>query len=202
MMPVRIGVRLSSGIEERALTIRGFTVEPGNSNVVYLAGEISSWEWNNDIALPGLGLDRPKALFIKPLMAEKLAANLVWVTTWPRYIWIHPEDHNLIYVSTGIFDREAANSDPNTLEPGGVGILRSQDGGTTWQVLDESNGFLPNELYFGSLFMHPQNPAILLAAAGNDTYFDGAGRSGGRLSYGGRRRPLGAGVGAGKCKCC
>ncbi len=36
---------MNKGIQERAPTIRGFTVEPGNSNVVYLMGEVSSWEW-------------------------------------------------------------------------------------------------------------------------------------------------------------
>jgi photosystem II stability/assembly factor-like uncharacterized protein len=166
---------LSSGIEERALTIRGFTVEPGNSNVVYLAGEISSWEWNNDIALPGLGLDMTKGAVYKTVDGGNNWQCIWYGDNLARYIWIHPQNHNLIYVSTGIFDREAANSNPNMLEPGGVGILRSQDGGTTWEVLDESNGFLPNELYFGSLFMHPQNPAILLAAAGNDPYLTALG---------------------------
>ena len=50
---------MSKGISERALTIRGFAVQPGNSDVVYLGGEISSWEWN-DVPLPGLGLDMVK----------------------------------------------------------------------------------------------------------------------------------------------
>jgi photosystem II stability/assembly factor-like uncharacterized protein len=51
-----------------------------------------------------------------------------------------------------------------------VGILRSHDGGQTWEVLGLANGFAPDELYFGSLYMHPENPEVLLAAAGNDPY--------------------------------
>lgn len=161
---------LGSGIQERALTIRGLTVEPGNSNVVYLAGEISSWEWNNTIALPGLGLDMTKGAVYKTTDGGQNWHRIWYGDNLARYIWISPEDHNLIYVSTGIFDREAANSDPVKLDPGGVGILRSRDGGESWEVLGPSNGIRADELYFGSLFMHPENPNILLAAAGNDPY--------------------------------
>lgn len=160
---------MSNGILERALTIRGFAVQPGNSDVVYLGGEISSWEWNGE-PLPGLGLD-----MVKGVVYKTINGGLDWERIWygdnlARYIWIHPEDTNLIYVSTGIFDREAANSNPETLEPGGVGILRSRDGGQTWEVLGQDNGIRPDELYYGSLSMHPQNPAILIGAAGNDPY--------------------------------
>jgi photosystem II stability/assembly factor-like uncharacterized protein len=159
----------SNGITETQLSIRGFTVEPGNSNIVYLAAEISSWEWNGT-PLPGLGLD-----MVKGAVYKTTDGGLNWTKKWEgdnlaRYVWIHPQNHNLLYVSTGIFDREAANSDSTNKIPGGVGILRSDNGGLTWQVLDEANGFDPLELYFGSLYMHPTNPNILLASAGNDPY--------------------------------
>ena len=45
-------------------------------------------------------------------------------------------------------------------------MLKSTDGGETWQVLDEAVGL--DGLYVGSLFMHPENPDILLAGAGHD----------------------------------
>lgn len=165
-----------NGIMEKFLSTRGFTVEPGNSNVVYFAAEISSWEWNGQ-ALPGLGLDMTRGVVYKTTDGGQ-----TWKRIWSgenlaRYIWIHPLDHNLLYVSTGIFDREAANSNPSTLEPGGLGVLRSHDGGVTWEELGEANGFDPNDLYIGSLFMHPQDPNILLAGAGNDPYSGKAGVS-------------------------
>jgi len=168
-------VQMNNGIQERAPTIRGFAVEPGNSDVVYLAGEVSSWEWNGT-PLPGLGLD-----MVKGIVYKTTDGGQHWERIWhgdnlARYVWIHPDDHNLIYVSTGIFDREAANSDPVALKPGGVGILRSRDGGQTWEVLGVENGFRADELYFGSLYMHPTNPDILLAAAGNDPYMHALGR--------------------------
>ena len=99
-----------------------------------------------------------------------------WEAVWrgdnlARYVWIDPRDTDVIYVSTGIFDREAANSDPETGTPGGVGILKSTDGGQTW---DGANDGLGN-LYVGTLFMHPEDPDILLAGTGNVQYFDRAG---------------------------
>jgi len=160
---------MSNGIQERALTIRGFTVEPGNSDVIYLGGEISSWEWNDE-PLPGLGLDMVKGVVYKTVDGGQNWTRIWYGDNLTRYIWIHPEDHNLLYVSTGIFDREAANSNPDTIDPGGVGILRSRDGGATWEVLGVENGIRADELYFGSLFMHPHNSDILIGAAGNDPY--------------------------------
>ena len=80
---------------------------------------------------------------------------------------MNPENPDILYVSTGIFDAGAVGEgDPETNpEPfGGLGILKSIDGGKTWQVLGEENGL--KFRYLGSLFMHPDNPDILLAAAG------------------------------------
>ena len=37
--------RVNGIVEGEGLTLRGITVEPGNSDVVYIAGEISSWKW-------------------------------------------------------------------------------------------------------------------------------------------------------------
>ncbi len=50
-------------------------------------------------------------------------------------------------------------------------MINSSDGGMTWQ---EANNGLDN-LYVGSLFMHPENPDILLAGAGNNQYFYNSG---------------------------
>ncbi|MBT3338159.1 MAG: hypothetical protein HN975_17395 [Anaerolineae bacterium] len=160
---------MSNGILERSLTIRGFTVEPENSNVVYLAGEVSSWEWNGT-PLDGIGFDLTKGVIYKSTDAGGSWTRIWYGDNLARYIWVHPEDHNRLYASTGIFDREAANSNPAALEMGGVGILRSRDGGATWEVLEVENGILAEDLFFGSLSMHPQNPDILLGASGSDAY--------------------------------
>ena len=160
---------MSNGLSERSLTVRGFTVEPGDSNVVYLGGEVSSWEWNDE-PIKGIGFDMTKGVVYKTTDCGQNWERIWYGDNLARYIWIHPQDHNLVYVSTGIFDREAANSDPNTKDPGGMGILRSHDGGFTWETLGVKNGIRANELHFSSLSMNPQNPEILIGAAGNDAY--------------------------------
>jgi photosystem II stability/assembly factor-like uncharacterized protein len=83
-------------------------------------------------------------------------------------MWIDPRDSNVLYVSTGIFDRGAVGEkEPESVvDPfGGLGILKSTDGGNTWVVLGKENGL--DFLYIGSLYMHPEDPDILLAAAGH-----------------------------------
>ncbi len=84
-----------------------------------------------------------------------------------RYMWVNPENTDILYVSTGIFDRSAVNEGDPLTDPdpyGGLGILKSTDGGNSWRILNEANGL--NFLYISSLFMHPDDPEILLAAAG------------------------------------
>jgi photosystem II stability/assembly factor-like uncharacterized protein len=147
--------RTSGIVEDMDLTLRGFTIEPQNSDVVYAAGEV--------IVGPGeVTPNRAKGVVYKTTDG---GAN--WQAVWrgdnvARYVWIDPTNHNTLYVSTGIFDREAANSNLASDDLGGVGILKSVDGGTTWKTIN--NGL--KSLYVGSLFMHPSNPKILLAGAG------------------------------------
>ena len=157
-------------VETFGLTIRGIAVEPGNSNVVYAAGEINSWQWAGQ-PMPGKEFDRVKGVIYK-----SSDAGLNWQVIWrgdnlARYVLIDPNNVNTIFVSTGIFDREAANSNPATSTPGGVGILKSTNGGQDWTQIN--NGL--SNLYIGSLFMHPQNSQILLAGAGNNAYRAGGG---------------------------
>jgi photosystem II stability/assembly factor-like uncharacterized protein len=158
--------RRDEGIGEgQGLSVRGITVEPGNSDVVYAAGEISSWIWAGKEIRGFFDLTRG-------VVFKSTDGGGHWEAIWrgdnlARYVWIDPHDVDTIYVSTGIFDRDAANSDPvswrqgNPL-PGGVGIQKSTDGGTTWMPINEG---LEN-LYVGTLFMHPEDPDILLAGAG------------------------------------
>jgi len=156
------------------ISFRGFTVDPRNSDIVYAAAEIASYAWSPDRQpRNGMSYDLTKGAVYKTTDGGEH-----WTAIWrgdnlARYIWINPLDPDVLYISTGIFDREAANSDARTNAPGGVGILKSRDGGRTWQVLNQANGL--RNLYIGSLFMHPTNPGILLAGAGCNSYPDGSG---------------------------
>jgi photosystem II stability/assembly factor-like uncharacterized protein len=150
-------------VEQNGITFRGITVNPRNLNVVYAAAEISSVQWAGTQLL-GREFDLTKGVVYRTLDGGE-----TWSAVWrgdnlARYVWIDPRDSNVIYVSTGIFDREAANSDVRRGAPGGVGIAKSTDGGKTWRNFNEANGLA--SLYIGSLFMHPSDPDIFLAGAG------------------------------------
>jgi photosystem II stability/assembly factor-like uncharacterized protein len=156
----------TKGVVYEHESFRGFTVEPGNSNVVYAASEVPSFDWNVE-ELEGIAFD-----IVKGSVYKTTDGGDNWTRIWfgenlCRYIWIDPDDHNRLFVSTGIFDREAANSDPEKLNAGGVGILRSTDGGMTWTELDEKNGFDEKELYAGTLYMHPEDSDVLFAGTEN-----------------------------------
>ena len=159
-------------IEGEGITFRGFSVDPTNSDIVYAAAELSSWAWSNDhVQHIGREFDMTGGVVYKTTNGGQS-----WQAIWrgdnlARYIWINPQDTNILYISTGFFDREAANSDPKNAIAGGEGILKSTDGGKTWAAVNIGL----NNLYVTSLFMHPSNPDILLAATGNIQYRQGGG---------------------------
>ena len=151
---------------------RGFTILPGKSNVVFAAGE-------DPMNIQGKSFDKTRGRVYKTEDGGKTWRKLWEGENLTRYVIVHPQNHDIIYVSTGIFDREANNSDCknsilNTANltgsysyRGGVGVLKSKDGGRTWGVLGRQNGL--TDLYVGSLVMHPTNPDILLAGCGNNS---------------------------------
>jgi len=151
------------------LTFRGFTIDPHSSDIVYAMGEITKYEEGDAIWVPRGG-------FIYRTVDGGDNWQLIWDGTPPssltRYLWVNPEDPNILYASTGIFDRGAVNQAPldqimSVTDPfGGLGILKSTDGGKNWQILGKDQGL--NHLYITSLFMDPQDPDILLAATGHD----------------------------------
>jgi photosystem II stability/assembly factor-like uncharacterized protein len=164
----RSWTKMDSGVvEKEGITFRGFTVQPGNSNVVYAAAEVSSWAWTpNRQERRGREFDLTQGVVYKTTNGGQS-----WQPSWrgqnlARYIWVNPQNAKLVYVSTGIFDREAANSDPASVVPGGEGVLKSTDAGATWTNVNNGLG----NLYVGSLFMHPTDPNILLAGTGNNQY--------------------------------
>jgi photosystem II stability/assembly factor-like uncharacterized protein len=156
------GISLQSG-----LTFRGISFDPTDSQTMFAAGEISSWAWADE---PRMGREFD---LTQGVVYKSEDGGETWREVWrgdnlARYIWVNPEDPQVVYVSTGIFDREAANSDPLSGEPGGEGVLRSTDAGETWVGVNQG---LEN-LYVGSLFMHPQDPDVLLAGTGNNQYWE------------------------------
>lgn len=156
-----------TGIEESGITFRGFSVEPGNSNIVYAMAEVASWEYAGEVR------NGREFEMVGGVVYKSEDGGEHWQSIWlgdslARYLWIDPRDPQVLYLSTGIFDREAANSDPQQGLAGGEGVLKSTDGGKTWRNIN--NGL--NNLYVGTLYMHPQNADILLAGTGNNQYYE------------------------------
>ncbi|MHC4520905.1 MAG: WD40/YVTN/BNR-like repeat-containing protein, partial [Planctomycetota bacterium] len=128
----RTWVEKDEGVTEfEGITFRGFAVDPHSSDIVYAAAELSSWVWFGQPS-EGREFDMTGGVVYRTVDGGEN-----WTAIWrgenlARYVWIDPRDSNVVYASTGIFDREAANSDPNLGTPGGVGVIKSTDGGQSW----------------------------------------------------------------------
>ncbi|MBN2697956.1 MAG: hypothetical protein JXR52_03970, partial [Bacteroidales bacterium] len=153
-------IRMDNGvIEGIEISFRGFAIHPENSNIVLAAAEIATIE-------QGITFNKTKGKIYKSVNGGES-----WYPVWEGdnlarvllYDYIHPDT---VYCSTGIFDREAYNSDEKLNLPGGEGILKSVDGGESWVAIN--NGI--DNLYTGFLEIHPANPRILYAASGNHAY--------------------------------
>jgi photosystem II stability/assembly factor-like uncharacterized protein len=150
-----------NGISEEGRSIRGITIDPNNPHVIYVAGEVDLVVWARE-------MNRSEENGVGGEVYKSVDGGQHWKRIWSgdnlaRYVWIDPRDSDRVYVTTGIFDRDAANSTPDNR--GGVGILRSDNGGDTWTILNEANGL--SGLIIPSLFMHPDNPDTLIASISN-----------------------------------
>jgi len=152
--------RKDQGVTEGdEISFRGFAIHPTNSDIVLGAAEISTEE-------QGVDFNKTKGKIYKTIDGGEN-----WYQVWEgdnlaRVLLFDYQNPDTLYCSTGIFDREAWDSDGDTQTPGGVGILRSYDGGETWS---RANTGIDN-LYIGYLEMHPEDPQIIYAAAGNFIY--------------------------------
>ena len=137
--------------------VRNFGVHPHDSATVFLGVEIGT-------GTLGLQFDMTKGRIFK---TEDSGEN--WRCVWEgdslaRFVLFDQDNPHVMYASTGIFDREAWNTN-------GVGVLKSIDGGESWFPV---NTGLEN-LFIGFLEMHPTDSLTLFAAAGNNAYRTGSG---------------------------
>ncbi len=132
-------------------SLRGITIDPNDQNTVYI----------------GLEVNEESPRIASGEVYRSTDRGMHWDLIWEgenlaRYVWIDPRDSDIIYISTGIFDRDARDADPENRDFGGVGVVRSRDGGETWEELGKNHGL--NALYIPSLMMHPTDPDTLVAA--------------------------------------
>jgi len=143
-------MKKDTGVEEwDEITFRGFGVHPSNSDIVFAGTEIST-------GVQGFEFEKVKGKIYKTEDGGE-----TWRCVWEgdslvRFILFDYHNPETLYASTGIFDREAYNEI-------GVGVLKSTDGGETWNQIN--NGI--EHLFIGFLEMHPLNPKILYATAEN-----------------------------------
>ena len=136
----------------------GFTIQKGNSNIVYAQSEVVTSKQGREFAMV-------KGRGYKTTDGGGTPGNLSGKGDNPaRYLIIDPANSEVLYMSTGIFDREAYNSDCKNKLLRWCWRFKSIDGGETWSSIN--NGL--TDLYVGSLRMHPSNSKILFAATGNN----------------------------------
>lgn len=137
--------------ENAILTFRDFAIHPYNSDIVFVAGEI---EDNIDGQTKSFGVIY-KSTDGGDHWRKVLEANNLF-----RPIDINPENPNVVYAATGIFDRAS---------PGLEGVFKSTDGGETWFKIN--NGI--NNMVLGFLDRDPSNHKTLFAAAGRESPWGG-----------------------------
>jgi len=147
-----------NGIAEwNEITFRNFGVHPQNSDIVFAGAEITT-------GIMGKEFDKAKGKIYK---TEDGGES--WRCAWEgdslaRFVLFDSTNPDIIYASTGIFDREAYNGV-------GVGVLKSTDGGETWRQIN--NGL--SNLFVGFLEIHPDDTQTLFAGAGNNVHLSNSG---------------------------
>ena len=141
-------------LEWSDITVRGFAVKPGNSKVVLMAVEIATTgrkyeipkSWGR-VYLTENGGDNWRSIWNGPCLASRILYD--------------PRNPQIVYVSTGSFDRVSLDHDGR-----GLGILKSVDGGRSWKQINNTI----EVLYVGSIAMDPRDSRVLYAASGGPSY--------------------------------
>ncbi len=156
-----------SGVEpNQGHSFRGFTIDPRSSDIVYAAAEVEAYVFRDAGTMPD-ARDETQGGRVYRTVNGGESWELIWEgVALARYAWIDPTDPDVLYVSTGFFDRSPLNEpeNPTATNSGGIGVLKSLDGGQTWIELGHEQGI--ENLQISSLFMKPDDPQTLLAGGG------------------------------------
>ncbi len=153
------------------ITVRGIQVEPGNSDVVYVTGELGT---RND----GFLFERTRGFVFRSTDRGESFELLQVFPNLTRWLFVHPDDPDRLLLTTGIFDREpdidyegdleSLNLDKEEIGSGlAPGMYVSDDGGRSWM---QSNNGISEERsrHFGGAAVHPTHPGTVLVGSGND----------------------------------
>lgn len=131
-------VSMDNGVTPNAgLHFRGFTVDPRSSDIVYAQAEVDCYVLRQDCLSVALGTQGGRVY-------RTVDGGKNWQVIWEgealaRYLWINPVDPQVMYVSTGIWDRNSLNlsrEGEQAVRNSGLGILKTTDGGKTWTILE------------------------------------------------------------------
>ena len=155
---------------ELQLNVRMIEVEPGNSDVVYVMGDV-------DTQVDGFQFNRTRGFVFKSTDGGEqfeLVGDFANLTRW--LFFTNSEDTEKLLVTTGLFDREpdtAAEKEyeelsDDTIPSGlGVGVFISNDGGKNWH--ESNQGINPSRsMHFGGADQSPFDEKIIIIASGND----------------------------------
>ena len=159
--------QMDNGVEpNQGHSFRGFTFDPRSSDIVYAAAEVEAHVFRDAGTLPD-ARDQTQGGRVYRTLNGGESWGLIWEgVALARYVWIDPTDPDVLYVSTGFFDRSPLNEPENPIatDCGGVGVLKSLDGGQTWTELGHERGI--KNLQISSLYMKPDDPQTLLGGGG------------------------------------
>lgn len=142
-------IKKNNGITETNIVFREISVVNGDSNTIYASGEVPTGIQGNEFEK------------VNGVIYKSTDGGENWTKIWngnslARWLCIGANPINLVS-STGIFDREASNTV-------GMGIMKSTDGGTTW---NQSNTGITGSLFVGGM-SDSATPGLLYIATGNN----------------------------------
>ena len=142
-------IKKTKGIIETNIVFREISVLNGDSNTVFASGEVPT-------GIQGSEFEKVKGVIYKTTDGGENWSKIWEGDSLARWLCIGANPINLVS-STGIFDREAFNTT-------GVGIIKSIDGGVTW---NQSNTGITGSLFIGGM-SDSATPGLLYIATGNN----------------------------------
>ena len=155
---------------ELQLNVRMIEVEPENSDVVYVMGDV-------DTQIDGFQFNRTRGFVFKSTDGGEqfeLVGDFANLTRW--LFFTNSNDTEELLVTTGLFDREpdtAAEKEYEEISDDampsglGVGVFKSNDGGKNWY--ESNQGINPKRsMHFGGADQSPFDEKLIIIASGND----------------------------------
>ena len=155
---------------ELQLNVRMIEVEPGNSDVIYVMGDV-------DTQVDGFQFNRTRGFVFKSTDGGdqfELVGDFANLTRW--LFFTNSEDTEELLVTTGLFDREPDTavekeyeelSDDAIPSGLGLGVFISNDGGKNWH--ESNQGINPKRsMHFGGADQSPFDEKLIIIASGND----------------------------------